>query len=74
MEFSISNNAKRLTLILIGAGTLLTLVGLFTTMGDHHFKTRLLANGLINGFLISAVRHGMIQKIQLNMKTLLRIQ
>ncbi|MFN5030640.1 MAG: quinol:cytochrome C oxidoreductase [Flavobacteriia bacterium] len=58
MEFSISNNAKRLTLILIGAGTLLTLVGLFTTMGDHHFKTRLLANGLINGFFFFALGLG----------------
>ena len=58
MEFSISNNAKRLTLILIGAGTLLTLVGLFTTKGDHHFKTRLLSNGLINGFFFFALGLG----------------
>jgi len=58
MEFSISNNAKRLTLTLMGAGALLTLIGLFTAMGDHHFKTRLLANGLINGFFFFALGLG----------------
>jgi hypothetical protein len=58
MEFSISNNAKRLTLILIGTGALLTLIGLFTSMSDHHFKTRLLANGLINGFFFFALGLG----------------
>jgi hypothetical protein len=58
MEFTISNKAKTLTLALIAIGLLLTVVGVVTGMGDHHFKTRLLTNGLINGFFFFAVGLG----------------
>jgi hypothetical protein len=58
MEFKISNNAKRLTMVLLVAGAILFLIGLATSMGDHHFKTRLLANGLINGFFFFALGLG----------------
>jgi hypothetical protein len=37
---------------------LLTVVGIATGMGDHHFKTRLLTNGLINGFFYFALGLG----------------
>ncbi len=58
MEFSISNNAKKLTLALIALGSLFAVIGILMNMGDHHFKTRLLTNGLINGFFFFALGLG----------------
>ncbi len=58
MEFTIPNKAKVLTISLIGVGLLFTAIGIFTTMGDHHFKTRLMTNGLINGFFFFALGLG----------------
>jgi hypothetical protein len=58
MEFSVSNKAKRLTVILIGVGLLFTAIGVFTSMNDHHFATRLLTNGLINSFFFFAIGLG----------------
>jgi len=58
MEFQINAKAKRLVYALIGIGLLLTIVGIATGMGDHHFKTRLLTNGLINGFFFFALGLG----------------
>jgi hypothetical protein len=55
MEFQINAKAKRLVYALIGVGLLLTILGIVTGMGDHHFKTRLLTNGLINGFFFFAL-------------------
>jgi hypothetical protein len=58
MEFSISNKAKRLTVILISVGLLFTAIGIATGIGEHHFSTRLLANGLIDGFFFFAIGLG----------------
>jgi len=58
MEFQITKKAKNVTFGLIAVGLLLTVVGITTGMGDHHFKTRLLTNGLINGFFYFALGLG----------------
>jgi hypothetical protein len=58
MEFSISNKANRLTIILIAVGILFTAIGVFTNMSDHHFSTRLLASGLVNSFFFMAIGLG----------------
>jgi hypothetical protein len=58
MEFQINKKAKNVVFTLIGVGLLLTIVGIATGMGDHHFKTRLLTNGLINGFFFFALGLG----------------
>jgi hypothetical protein len=58
MEFTITDKAKKLTLGAIVTGAVLTVVGIATGMGDHHFTTRLLTNGLINGFFFFALGLG----------------
>lgn len=58
MEFQITKKAKNVTFGLIAVGLLLTVVGIATGMGDDHFKTRLLTNGLINGFFYFALGLG----------------
>jgi len=58
MEFQITKKAKNVTFGLIAVGLLLTIVGVATGVGDHHFKTRLLTNGLINGFFYFALGLG----------------
>lgn len=58
MEFTITNKAKVLTMTLMGVGLLSTAIGIFTGMSDHHFATRLLANGLVNSFFFFAIGLG----------------
>lgn len=58
MEFQITKKAKNVTFGLVAVGLLLTVVGIATGMGDDHFKTRLLTNGLINGFFYFALGLG----------------
>jgi hypothetical protein len=58
MEFQITKKAKNVTFGLIAVGLLLTIVGIATGMGDDHFKTRLMTNGLINGFFYFALGLG----------------
>jgi len=58
MEFTISKKAKNFTLALMGSGLLLTVIGLGMSMGDHHFKTKLLTNGLINSFYFFGIALG----------------
>lgn len=58
MEFQINAKAKRLVYALVGIGLIFTIIGIATGMGDHHFKTRLLTNGLINGFFFFALGLG----------------
>jgi hypothetical protein len=58
MEFSISNKAKTVTMALMVVGLLFTVIGVIMGMGDHHFGTRLLTNGLINSFFFFAIALG----------------
>ena len=58
MEFSISKKAKTVTTALMGVGLLFTAIGIFTSMSDHHFATRLLVNGLVNSFFFFALGLG----------------
>ena len=58
MEFQINKKAKNLIYGLIGTGLLLSIIGVITGMGDAHFKTRLMTNGLINGFFFFSLGLG----------------
>ncbi len=58
MEFSVSNKAKTLTIVLIAIGVLFTSIGVAMAVGHDHFKTRFLASGLINGFFFMALGLG----------------
>lgn len=58
MEFSISNKAKTFTVVLMAIGLLFTVIGGIMGMGDDHFSTRLLTNGLINSFFFFAIGLG----------------
>jgi hypothetical protein len=58
MEFSISNKAKTVTMAMMVVGLLFTVIGVIMGMGDHHFGTRLLTNGLINSFFFFAIALG----------------
>lgn len=58
MEFSISKKAKNVTTALMGVGLLFTAIGIFTSVSDHHFATRLLVNGLVNSFFFFALGLG----------------
>lgn len=58
MEFQINKKAKNLVIGLIATGLLLSFIGVFMGIGDEHFKTRLLTNGLINGFFFFALGLG----------------
>jgi len=58
MEFQINKKAKNLIYGLIGTGLLLSIIGVFSGMGDEHFKTRLMTNGLINGFFFFSLGLG----------------
>lgn len=58
MEFTIPARAKKITLSLIVVGAALAIIGVATSMDDHHFMTRLLTNGLINAFFFFAIALG----------------
>jgi len=58
MEFQITKKAKNVAFGLMGFGALLTIIGIVITASDHHFLTRLLASGLINGFFFFALGLG----------------
>jgi hypothetical protein len=58
MEFQINKKAKNLIYGLIVTGLLLSIIGVITGMGDAHFKTRLMTNGLINGFFFFSLGLG----------------
>ncbi|MEN9699834.1 MAG: hypothetical protein RLZZ301_1032 [Bacteroidota bacterium] len=69
MEFQITKKAKNVAFGLIGVGLLLTLIGVMTSMGDHHFKTRFLASGLISGFFFFALGLGALFFLSLQYAT-----
>lgn len=69
MEFQITKNAKNLIYGLIGTGLVLTGIGLATGMGDDHFSTRLLTNGIINGFFFFSLGLGALFFLALSYAT-----
>lgn len=58
MEFSTPNKANKITLALILIGSALAVIGAVIGMGENHFVTRLLTNGLINAFFFFALALG----------------
>lgn len=58
MEFQINKKAKNIVLGLIITGLILIVIGVFLGISDEHFKTRLMSNGLINGFFYFALGLG----------------
>lgn len=58
MEFSTPNKTNKITLALILIGSALAVIGVVIGMGENHFVTRLLTNGLINAFFFFALALG----------------
>lgn len=69
MEFTITKKAKNVTMLLIAVGLLLTIIGVVMGMKDDHFLTRLLSNGLINGFFFFALGLGALFFLSLQYAT-----
>jgi len=69
MEFTITKKAKSVTMLLIAVGLLLTIIGVVMGMKDDHFLTRLLSNGLINGFFFFALGLGALFFLSLQYAT-----
>ncbi|MFM7661188.1 MAG: quinol:cytochrome C oxidoreductase [Bacteroidota bacterium] len=58
MEFSTPKKTNKITLALILIGSALAVIGVVIGMGENHFVTRLLTNGLINAFFFFALALG----------------
>lgn len=58
MEFTLSKNSKMLSMILMGLGAILVVVGVVFGMGEDHFGDRLWANVYVNGFFFFAISLG----------------
>ena len=69
MEFTITKKATNTAFGLIGVGALLAIVGIITNIGEAHFTTRLMTNGLINAFFFFAIGLGALFFLALNYAT-----
>jgi hypothetical protein len=69
MEFTITKKARNTAYGLIGVGALLAIVGIISSMGEAHFLTRLMTNGLINAFFFFAIGLGALFFLALNYAT-----
>lgn len=69
MEFSINKKANKFTMTLIVIGGILLLAGIVLGVSDHHFKTRLLASGLVNAFFFFAIGLGALFFLALSYAT-----
>lgn len=69
MEFKITTAAKKTMLYVSSAGLLLLLLGIILGYKDSHFTTRLLSNGLTNGFFFFALGLGALFFLALNYAT-----
>jgi len=69
MEFTITKKAKNTAFGLIGVGALLAIVGIISNIGEAHFVTRLMTNGLINAFFFFAIGLGALFFLALNYAT-----
>lgn len=58
MEFKIANKAKVFTMALIVIGVLFTAIGIALNIGDHNFKQRIIANGLIDSYFFFSIGLG----------------
>ncbi len=69
MEFKITKTAKNTILYVVLSGFLLLIIGFVLGYKDPHFVTRLLTNGLINGFFFFALGLGALFFLALNYAT-----
>ena len=69
MEFKITQTAKNTILYVVLSGFLLLIIGFVLGYKDPHFVTRLLTNGLINGFFFFALGLGALFFLALNYAT-----
>lgn len=69
MEFKITKAAKNTILYVVLTGLLLLIIGLISGYNNPHFVTRLLTNGLINGFFFFALGLGALFFLALNYAT-----
>jgi hypothetical protein len=69
MEFKITTAAKKTILFVSSAGLFLLLLGIVLGYKDAHFTTRLLSNGLTNGFFFFALGLGALFFLALNYAT-----
>ena len=65
-NFQMNAKARNTAFGLIGAGALLALVGIILGAGEEHFLTRLITNGIINGFFFFAIGLGALFFLALN--------
>jgi hypothetical protein len=69
MEFKITKAAKNTILYVVLSGLLLLIIGVVLGYKDPHFVTRLLTNGLINGFFFFALGLGALFFLALSYAT-----
>jgi hypothetical protein len=69
MEFKITKTAKNTILYVVLSGLLLLITGIVLGYKDPHFVTRLLTNGLINGFFFFAIGLGALFFLALSYAT-----
>ena len=61
-----SSKARNGALGLIVAGAFFAVIGMISGSGDEHFLTRLMTNGIINGFFFFAIGLGALFFLALN--------
>jgi hypothetical protein len=69
MEFKITDSAQKTIRYVVLVGFILLVVGIVLNYKDAHFMTRLLTNGLINGFFFFALGLGALFFLALNYAT-----
>jgi hypothetical protein len=69
MEFKITNSAQKTIRYVVLVGFILLIVGILLNYKDAHFMTRILTNGLINGFFFFALGLGALFFLALNYAT-----
>ena len=69
MEFNITPESKKAIRIIVLAGLAMLIVGVVMGYNDAHFVTRILTNGLINGFFFFALGLGALFFLALNYAT-----
>jgi hypothetical protein len=65
-NFQMSAKARNVAFGLMGAGAVLALIGIISGAGEEHFLTRLMTNGIINGFFFFAMGLGALFFLALN--------